>query len=169
MRKLWQLTALCWVLAAQAEPPGLENFHRVSPTLYRGAQPTAEGMKQLERLGVKTVINLRSFHTDNVELSGTHLRREHLWVKTWHPEDEDVRRFLQIVTDTNATPVFVHCQHGSDRTGTMVAIYRIVVEGWTKDKAIAEMTTGGFGYHRVWKNLPQYIRDLDTDKLTTTR
>ena len=151
---------LAIVLAATpVERPGLPNFHQVTNTLYRGAQPTEEGFRELKALGVKTVINLRAFHSDAGKL-GT-LKGEHLWVKTWHPEDEDVVQFLKIVTDTNAMPVFVHCQHGADRTGTMCAVYRVAVQGWTKDAAIAEMTQGGFGYHKVWKNLIQYIRDLD--------
>jgi protein tyrosine/serine phosphatase len=84
---------------------------------------------------------------------------------TWHPEDEDVLRFLRIVTDTNRAPVFVHCLHGSDRTGTMIAIYRMAVENWSKEAAIEEMTRGGFGFHRVWRNLVKYLRALDVEDL----
>jgi protein tyrosine/serine phosphatase len=80
-------------------------------------------------------------------------------------EDKDVIRFLQIVTDSNCTPVFVHCQHGADRTGTMCAIYRIAVQGWSKDNAIEEMTKGGFDFHSIWKNLPNYIRKLDVEEI----
>ena len=58
-------------------------------------------------------------------------------------------------------PVLVHCQHGSDRTGTMVAIYRVVVDGWTKAEATNEMINGGFGYHPMWQNLLVYIDALD--------
>nr|HNI57084.1 protein-tyrosine-phosphatase [Elusimicrobiota bacterium] len=55
----------------------------------------------------------------------------------------------------------VHCQHGSDRTGTMVAIYRIAVQGWSKESALDEMVNGGYGFHPLWKNLRRYIRNLD--------
>ena len=151
--------------AVPIEKPGLPNFHKVSDTLYRGAQPTAEGFRQLAALGVRTVVNLRSVHSDEHALGGEPLRREHISFKTWHAEDEDVVRFLKIVTNTNNAPVFVHCQHGADRTGTMCAIYRMAVQGWSKDDAIKEMTAGGFGYHTVWKNLIQYLRDLDVDAL----
>lgn len=147
--------------AKPVERPGCPNLHKVVDNLYRGAQPSKEGMRQLERMGIKTVINLRSFNSDRDELTGTKLQGEHLWVKAWHPEDKEVVKFLQIVTDTNAMPVFVHCQHGADRTGTMCAIYRIAVQGWTKEQAIEEMTKGGFGYHAVWKNLIQYLNELD--------
>jgi protein tyrosine/serine phosphatase len=80
---------------------------------------------------------------------------------TWNIEDKDVIRFLQIVTDPKRIPVFVHCQHGADRTGTMCAIYRITIQYWSKDEAIDEMTKGGFGYHSIWRNLPDYVRSLD--------
>ncbi|MFC1635289.1 dual specificity protein phosphatase family protein [Planctomycetota bacterium] len=144
--------------------PGLPNLHKVSEDLYRGAQPSAEGMRQLEKLGVKTVVNLRSSHSDRDELKGTSLAYEHIEMTAWNPEFEDVVRFLQIVSDSNSLPVFVHCQHGADRTGLMCAVYRIAVQGWSKDEAIMEMTEGGFGFHEIWKNLPNYIRRLDIDQ-----
>ena len=84
---------------------------------------------------------------------------------TWNTQDEDVVRFLKIITNSNNTPVFVHCQYGADRTGTMCAIYRISVEGWNKNEAIDEMTNGGFGFHSIWKNLVEYIHNLDIDKI----
>ena len=152
-----------WAKAVQAE--GLPNLHKVSDELYRSAQPSAVGMVNAKDLGVKTVVNLRSFHSDRDEIGKTALAYEHLYFKTWHPEEEDVVKFLKIVTDVKQTPVLVHCQHGADRTGTMCAIYRIVVLGWTKEDAVREMTTGDFGFHEVWKNLPPWIMALDVDAL----
>lgn len=151
--------------AKRIELPGLPNFYKVSDDLYRGAQPTAEGMKELEKLGIKTVINLRSMHSDRNEIKDTGLAYEHINMTIWNTEDKDVIRFLQIITDSNRTPVFVHCQHGADRTGTMCAIYRIAVQGWSKDQAVEEMTKGGFGYHSIWRNLPDYVRKLDADEI----
>ena len=129
------------------------------------AQPTAEGLRAAEKLGVKTVIDLRAFHSDADEAVGTKLKLERISFKTWHPEDEDVIRFLKLATVRKNQPVFVHCQHGSDRTGMMVAIYRIVVQGWTKREAIEEMTQGNFGFHPVWKNLIAYIEKLNIPDL----
>ena len=151
--------------AERIELPGLPNLHKVSDDLYRGAQPTAEGMKQLKKLGIKTVINLRSLHSDHNEIKDTELAYEHINMTTWNTEDKDVVRFMQIATDSNRTPVFVHCQHGADRTGTMCAIYRIAVQGWSKDNAVEEMTKGGFGFHSIWQNLPEYVRKLDVEEI----
>lgn len=78
--------------------PGLPNFYRVSMHLYRGGQPTRAGFRELAKLGVKTVVNLRSFHSDRSKLRGSGLAYRHLYVKAWHPEREDVLRFLRIVT-----------------------------------------------------------------------
>ncbi len=147
--------------AEPLEREGLPNLHRVTDALYRGAQPTAAGMRQLKAMGIKTVINLRSFHSDRDEIDDTGLAYEHIDMKTWHPEKKEVVRFLQIVTDDSHTPAYVHCQHGADRTGVMCAVYRVAICGWTKEEAISEMTKGGFGYHRIWGNLIRFIENLD--------
>ncbi|MBK7642044.1 MAG: tyrosine-protein phosphatase [Planctomycetes bacterium] len=150
--------------AEALERPGLPNLHRVSPLLYRGAQPTGDGFHELARLGVKSVISLRAFHADQIPIDAG-LKYERISFKSWHPEDEDVVRFLRLASDPARQPVFVHCQWGSDRTGMMSAIARIVFEGWTKEEAIAEMTQGDFGFHPLWKNLVQYLRDVDLERL----
>lgn len=151
--------------AVRLEVPGVDNLHKVSERLYRGAQPTKEGMRQLKKLGIKTVVNLRSFHSDREEIGDTGLSYEHIYMKTWHPEEKEAVRFLKILTDPNRTPAFVHCQHGADRTGTMCAIYRIAVQGWSKDEAIEEMTKGGFGFYSGWKNLINCIGELDIEEI----
>jgi len=151
--------------AERLELPGVENLHKVSNFLYRGAQPTKEGMQQLKKLGINTIVNLRSLHSDHDEIGDTGLSYEHIFMNTWDAEDKEVVRFLKIVTDLNRTPVFVHCQRGADRTGTMCAIYRVAVQNWRKDEAIEEMVKGGFGFLTRWQNLIDYIRELDIDKI----
>ena len=144
---------------------GVPNLHQVSTNLYRSAQPTAQGMQNLKQKGIETVVNLRSFHSDRDEIGKTGLGYEHIYMKAWHPERKEAVRFLQIVTNPKRTPVLVHCLHGSDRTGTMCALYRIAVQGWSKEEAIREMTKGGFGFHAVFENLPEWIQELDVDSL----
>ncbi|MFC1884166.1 tyrosine-protein phosphatase [Thermodesulfobacteriota bacterium] len=144
---------------------GVPNLNKVSDVLYRSAQPTSEGMKNLKDIGVITVVNLRSFHSDRDEIEETSLAYEHIYMKAWHPEGKEIIRFLRIVMDPKRTPVLVHCQHGADRTGTMCALYRIAVQGWTKEEAMIEMRDGGFGFHGVWKNLINWISKLDIAKI----
>ncbi len=151
-----------------AEPrqvKGAPNFHKVSDTLYRSAQPSPEAMTSLKTLGIETIVNLRSFHSDRDDIGDAGLAYEHIYMKAWHPEEEEAVRFLQIATNPRRTPVLVHCQHGADRTGTMCALYRIAVQGWTKEEAIREMTQGGFGFHEVWKNLPDWFENLDIEAI----
>jgi protein tyrosine/serine phosphatase len=151
--------------AGPIDRPGLPNLHKVSDDLYRGAQPTAEGIAELERLGVKTVVNLREFDTDRELLAASDLAYEHIPMTPWHVEERDVARFLHLVTNDENQPLFVHCRRGADRTGMSLAVYRVVVQGWSKDEAIAEMTQGGFRFHSGWKNLVRYVRDLDVPDL----
>lgn len=160
--------------AAQAavplHEPGLPNAFRVSEQLYRGAQPAPEGFAALKRLGIKTVVNLRLAHSDRDEIAESGIgddaiRYVHIPMAAWDAKEEEVAEFLRIVSDAEQTPVFVHCQHGADRTGTMVAAYRVVVQGWAKERAIAEMREGPFGFHEIWKGLPRFLRDMDADGL----
>jgi protein tyrosine/serine phosphatase len=144
---------------------GLPNLHKVSDNLYRCAQPSAEGFRNLGPLGIKTVVSLRAFHSDRTLLGDTAVAYERIDMKSWHPEEEDVVRFLRIVNDPKRVPVLVHCQHGADRTGTMCAMYRIAVQGWSKDDALREMTGGGFGFHEVWQNLLHYINAVDIERV----
>jgi protein tyrosine/serine phosphatase len=144
---------------------GVNNLYKIDEELYRSAQPTKDGMTNLERMGIKTVINLRAFHSDSDEMKGTALLNDALSVKTWHIEDEDVIRVLRILRNKENGPFLIHCQHGADRTGVMSAMYRIVVQGWSKDEAIKEMVDGGYGFHSIWSNIIQYVKKVDVDKI----
>lgn len=153
--------------AAELKSPGLANFYRVSPVLLRGAQPDAAGFKTLEEMGVKTVVNLRFFHDDgDVKPKDSKLDFKRIHFTPVFPEDADMVKFLKIVIDPDKQPVFVHCQHGSDRTGTMCALYRIAIQGWSKEDAIQEMRDGGYGFHEdYFKNLLGYLKHLDIEKI----
>jgi protein tyrosine/serine phosphatase len=151
--------------AVRIEKAGLPNLHRISNDLYGGGQPTAEGFRQLKTMGVKTVINLRFFHRGREKIAGTNLAYEEVPMNVWHAEDEDAARFLKLLEDRNRAPFYFYCHLGSDRSGLMCAVYRIIIQGWTKDEAIAEMTQGGFGFHGVFQNLVDYLRKLDVENL----
>lgn len=164
-----------WANPVTADP-GLPNLHRVTASIYRSAQPTHAGFVFLGTQPslanadgpIKTVVSLRAFDDDAPLVAApSALRLERIRIKTWHPENEDVVKFLRLATSPALQPVLVHCQHGSDRTGTMVAIYRIAYEGWSKTQATDEMVNGGFGYHPMWQNLRRYIEDLDVDAIKT--
>jgi protein tyrosine/serine phosphatase len=151
--------------ARESEIEGVGNFYEVSENLYRSERPTAGAIPEMERLGIKTILSLQSFHSNDDLLENSSIKNEQLTVKAWHPEEKELKHFLNLVTDPVHQPLLVHCYHGSDRTGAMCAAYRIVVQGWSKEDAIAEMKYGGFGFHRVWGNLPEWIRNLNVTLL----
>ena len=151
--------------ATEINLTGVSNFYKVSDNLYRGAQPNEEGFRQLQKLGIKTVVNLRSSHSDRDKLKGTNLNYEEIPMTAWHPKNEDAVKFLKIAADANLAPVFVHCKRGADRTGMMCSVYRVTVQNWPKEEAIKEMTKGDYGFYFIWQNIINYIRKLDVEKI----
>ena len=151
--------------AEPVEMEGVSNLHRISPTLYRSEQPTALGMKNLERLGIRTIINLRAFNDDKDEVKGTSLRTERVKILTWRIDDKHVIEVMRMLKKAENGPFLIHCQHGADRTGLMSAMYRVLEQGWTPEDALTELIDGGYGYHSMWKNIVRYVRSVDVAKL----
>ncbi len=160
---LFSLTARPW--AQRLDKPGLPNLHKVSDALYRGAQPTEEGYATLKAMGVKTVVCLRESTSNDEAARQAGLEPVHLSSDAWDLKLENVAAFLKVAADPARQPVFVHCRHGADRTGTMCAAYRIAIEKWAKGEAILEMTRGGFGFHVNFENLVEFLEKLDVDAL----
>jgi protein tyrosine/serine phosphatase len=152
-----------WATPVKVE--GVPNLHKVSNQLYRSAQPTKEGMRNLEKIGIKTIVNLRSLHSDRDELEGTKLNYEHIVFNPINTEKEDLVRFIKIMNDPSKHPVLVHCKHGADRTGTMAAFYRIIFQGWSKEEAILEMKNGGYGFHKIFKNMIELIQETNIEEV----
>jgi protein tyrosine/serine phosphatase len=141
---------------------GILNFGRVNDTVCRGAQPDEAGIKRLRALGVKTIINLRQPKEDvkveameaaasginytNVPLPGVE-----------RPKDADVRKILELM-ETSSGLVFVHCEHGCDRTGTIIACYRIHHDHWTLDEAMREAEK--YGISKMERGMRRYIADF---------
>jgi protein tyrosine/serine phosphatase len=133
--------------------------------LLRGAQPKEAGFASLAEMGVVTVIDLRAGHDEREACEARGLRCVHIPMHAWNAEEEDVVRFLSVVAHEENRPVFVHCRRGADRTGMVVAVYRVVVQGWSKQDALREMTEGPYDYNPLWKNLTRYVRNMDVDAL----
>lgn len=151
------------VAAPRDDLPGLTNFARVSPVLYRGAQPSPLGFRTLKAMGVRTIVNLRSAHSDREAIAGLGLRYVEIPSYAWSPNHDVVAKVLAVVRDPANQPVFVHCQHGADRTGYTMASYRIVEQGWDHDRALRELRR--FGFHSVWGAIPSYIAELDANTM----
>src|SRR5215813_288194 len=158
------LACITIAAVAQNEPAykELPNFHVVNEHLYRGAQPRTDGIKKLASLGVKTIINLRDdderARAEAAEARAAGLRYFNVPFDTLsRPSDEKVDRVLAIIEAPENQPVFVHCRRGADRTGTIVAIYRITHDGWTSDRAKDEANHYGMAFWEV--GMKDYIRD----------
>ncbi len=135
---------------APTEQP-ITNFHQVTDWLYRGAQPRGKAFARLKEMQIKTVITLRwrkgPIARERAIVEKLGIKFYSLRLNYWTlPNRHDVDRFLEIVDDPNNYPVFVHCFHGADRTGVLIAMFRIMRCGWTIEEAYVEMVK--CGYHR---------------------
>ncbi|WP_448722605.1 phosphatase domain-containing protein [Pseudomonas farris] len=143
------------------------NLYQMSPTLYRSALPDRGAVPLLKRLKVATVINFLP-ESDSRWLSTPGIAQVQLPYRTNHVDDADVLKALRTIQTAEAKgPVLMHCKHGSDRTGLMAAMYRVVVQGWSKEEALNEMTQGGFGDSTHFKEGVRYMMQVDVDKLRT--
>ena len=149
------------LLSAPANPAGVRNFRKVNDWVYRGAQPTDEGFASLAKLGVKTVVDLRQIgeHSQTheqavVEADGMHYVSIPMKGMST-PSDEQVSRVIGLLNDTTAEPVFVHCQRGADRTGAVIACYRIGHDHWEAKTALAEARALGMSWYQ--RALQSYV------------
>jgi protein tyrosine/serine phosphatase len=144
---------------------GAENLYRVTDCLYRAAQPTPEGFVALEKLGVGQVISLRQTVDDAGLAAGTRLVLHRVPMKSRYVAELNGAKVVEVMRlltrGLKAGPVLVHCHHGADRTGLICALYRILSQGWSREAALEELVSGGFGFHPVWANIPRYIQQVD--------
>ncbi|MDT4968872.1 MAG: tyrosine-protein phosphatase [Acidobacteriota bacterium] len=156
------LSGLSVVLGQDTQEKSLPRFYKVNDKLYRGAQPLSGGIERLKALGIKTIINLRS-ESEGTREEETDAKKAKLayfnvpLAGLSAPSDEDVEKILALINDVKNQPVFVHCNHGKDRTGTIVAVYRISHDGWTSEDAKAEAKR--FGMSWVQFKMKAYISD----------
>jgi protein tyrosine phosphatase (PTP) superfamily phosphohydrolase (DUF442 family) len=128
----------------------LPNFGETTSTLYRGGQPSKRGFSILAKMGINIVVDLRGSR-DSERKIVTNLGMQYMplpW-HCWFPRDETFAQFLTLLRKNPGKKIFVHCRLGDDRTGMMIATYRMAEEGWSAEKAEKEMETFGFSFaHR---------------------
>ncbi|MDD5773933.1 MAG: dual specificity protein phosphatase family protein [bacterium] len=157
------LNLLSFPVFAVEQTDPLANVYQVTDSLLRGAQPDAKGFAALKEIGVKTIINLRDNYSDVEMIKGLGFQYINIPINPWELNDKDVVTFLKVVTDPNNQPVFVHCQHGLDRTGTAVAIYRVYVQNWPYTEALKELPK--ISFNKMWEDLKIYLKNIDHKKL----
>jgi uncharacterized protein (TIGR01244 family) len=150
-----------------AEPQFLPNFQKINEHVYRGGQPASEGFKELARLGVRTVIDLRTSgeHSQAEEeqlVKASGMRYVNVPFRGMSaPTNEQISKVLAFLDDSSAWPVFVHCRRGADRTGTVVACYRIVHDHWQNQKALNEAKKYGMSW--LERGMQHYVLRYQPD------
>ncbi|MGO8670122.1 MAG: fused DSP-PTPase phosphatase/NAD kinase-like protein [Capsulimonadaceae bacterium] len=145
----------------QTEVGPLPNFHTVDPGVYRGGAPTPAGLKQLKAMGVKTVVDLR-ISPKQVRLEAAAVRAlgmtpVNLPMGGDPPTGREVATIMSLLNQAGPqNPVFVHCQHGADRTGCMLGIYRIRHDHWSYSRAYSEMLQ--YGFKRYYTKLADAVQ-----------
>ena len=152
-----------WAVAVDGT--SVQNLYKVDDGFYRGAQPTTAGFSELAGLGVKTVLDLAGGKGDGLFVRDGSLKLVHVPMSAFGLHDGRVLEALRVMADPSNRPLMIHCKHGADRTGALVALYRVVVQGWTKEKAVEEMNRGGYHHSSMWRNLDQYVMNADVARL----
>ena len=151
-----------WAVAVESH--FVENFYQVDSGIYRCAQPNKQAFAELSQMGITTVVNLRYFETDRRKAKKTDLQLIHIKMLASKCKEEEIVAVLRLMENRQGA-IAIHCKHGADRTGLIIALYRIVFQDWDKESAIAELQNGDYNFHPIFSNIPQYIRDLDVDNL----
>lgn len=137
------------------------NFHQVDAQVWRSAQPTAADFGELHGRGIDQVLNLREWHDDSSPAKGIGMNLHRVSMNAGGIGEKELIEAVKILRDSPG-PILVHCWHGSDRTGTVVALYRMTVGGWSREKAIAEFTDPHYGYHAgTYPQLRGYLEKVD--------
>ncbi len=139
-----------------------QNLFRITPNFFRSARLQKEDVKLVQSLGIKTVISLRNFHHDDKILKNSGIKMQRVPINTWAVGDDKVIAALRAIKAAEKEgSVLLHCQHGADRTGMVVAMYRMIYMDWSREQALDELQNGGYGYHSMWKNIISYLQKVD--------
>jgi protein tyrosine/serine phosphatase len=147
----------------------IPQFVQVDQRIYRGGKPTADGLAKLVDLGVQTVISFQGSSEkqaqESVRVEALGMNYKHIPLSVYEePSDAAVMDFIETVLDPASQPVFVHCHSGRDRTGVMIAIYRVLVDEWSIKEAYKEAKKYGFWPYKgdaVLKNFLHRLKDKE--------
>jgi tyrosine-protein phosphatase SIW14 len=147
---------------------GVENFWKIDDHVYRGAQPTEEGFQNLARLGVRVVVDLRAGDARSVEeqkiVTAAGMQYVNVPMKGLTPPTrEQITRIMTLLQGSSDGSVFVHCKRGADRTGVVIAVYRIEHDRWQNSRALSEAMSRGMS----WMQFPRqkYVRSYHPQRV----
>lgn len=141
------------------------NLFQMSPVLFRSGLPSDDRDTQLKALGVRSVVSFIK-DDDREWVKDPSIR---LYSQPMHADrvtDDEILQALRTVRTAQAQgPVLIHCKHGSNRTGIVAAMYRITLEGWSREAALAEMQNNGFGSEDDMTEAVEYVQQADLDAI----
>jgi tyrosine-protein phosphatase SIW14 len=140
------------------------NLYALNDTIYRCEQPNSLGFIKLNNIGIKSVLNLCLPNKDKNLIYRLPLNLYNVKMVASNIRDKKIIKALKILK-TAPKPIVIHCNHGSDRTGVVIAMYRIIFQNWTKEKALNEMKNGEYGFHKIYSNISHYINKLDIERI----
>ncbi|HKE24890.1 MAG TPA: tyrosine-protein phosphatase [Bryobacteraceae bacterium] len=143
--------------------PGIKNFDEVDAHVLRGGQPTHEGFQFLAKRGVKTIIDLREAggraEAERRLVTATGMQYVNVpMTGLTPPTDDEIKRILALMEDGTSGPVFVHCMHGADRTGAVIAAYHIDHDKWDNARALQDAKAHHMGTFQFPRQ--SYIRNF---------
>ena len=149
-----------------ATPVGSQyNLNQMTSTLYRSTLPDSNALPILLKLNITTVINFQP-DADSSWLSAPGIKQVQLPYRIGHVDDADVLTILRAIKEAeDKGSVLIHDRQGTERTGLMAAMYRVVVQGWSKEEALSEMMMGGFGDNTHFRDSIRYMMQAPIDKL----
>jgi len=158
------VTITASVAAAQPALHGITNFGQVTPMLFRGGQPNSEGYRELKQMGIDTVVSFRHEKGENtLERRAVESLGMRFVSMPWHawdqPTGQQLSQFFALLRSSPQSKVYVHCQQGRDRTGTMVALYRVAMDHWCPASAVAEMKAYHY-HHFFFPQLETYVENF---------
>ena len=168
--RISRLAATFAAVALAGAAQGIGNFERVDEHVLRGAQPSAEGILYLSKIGVKRVLDLRGegsrgkMEEKQVTAAGMKYISIPMSGKN-PPTTEQIAKALDLLQDAGSGPIFVHCMRGADRTGTVIAAYHIEHDHWDNAKALQDAKAHGMSpfqmprmkYIRAYKARPNQV------------
>lgn len=141
-----------------------ENFAQVNEWLYRGGDPTKTLMPDLQASQIKTVLSLR--HRDSIRkaerdfLDDYGMKLIEVPMTYQSMQEDEIARALDAIRQAKRN-VYVHCDHGKDRTGIVICAFRVIEERWQWKDARKEMIEMGFHPYRLYlmeRRLQNYLK-----------
>lgn len=150
--------------AKKVDSTGLNNLYKLNDSIYRSEQPDSIAFANLKKIGIKSILNITTQQNDTAIPGNQDFNFYFVRMKAERFSDSDIINALTVIRNA-PKPILIHCRHGSDRTGVVIAMYRIIYENHTKQEALDELRNGGYGFNTIFVNIPKYIKKVNIAKL----